>query len=310
MVQTEARFNLDHIGQVLLGLSNPHIESYSHNALPVYGQGKALGDAQFWHSVLRQCLLNSLLEKDIDSIGLIRMTEAGMDFIENPRPIVFTLDHNFEAEQKADEQREEVALAAGHDEALFALLKDLRRKVAREKNLPPYVLFQDPSLKEMATTYPTSLHDLTHVAGVGQGKAQKFGVAFVEAIQKYVVENDIVTEADVVVKSAVNRSKNKIFIIQQIDKKMMLEDIAQARGIEMRELMEEIEHICYSGTRLNLDYYLQEMVDEDKQAEIYDYFMQASTDNIAAAVQELGTDDFTEEELRLVRIKFLSEVAN
>jgi ATP-dependent DNA helicase RecQ len=310
VVQTEARFGLEHIGQVLLGLTNPHIESYGHNGLPVYGQGKELGDAQFWHSVLRQCLLNDFLEKDIDSIGLVRITDRGIDFIENPRPITLTKDHDFEEEQKADEEKEEVQQAAGHDEALFAQLKELRKQVARQKNLPPYVLFQDPSLKEMATTYPTTLHDLTHVAGVGQGKAQKFGAPFVAAIKKYVEDNDIITAEDVVVKSAVNRSKNKIFIIQQIDKKMMLEDIAQARGLDMRELMEEIEHICYSGTRLNLDYYIQDMVDEDKQDEIYDYFMNASTDNIAVALKDLGTDDFTEEELRLVRIKFISEVAN
>ncbi len=310
VVQTENRFNLNHVGQVLLGLSNPHIESYGHNALPVYGAGVALGDAQFWHTVLRQCLLNGFLEKDIDSIGLVKMADKGLDFIENPHPITLTKDHNFEAEQKADEDKLEEQQAAGHDEALFLLLKDLRRAVARKKNLPPYVLFQDPSLKEMATTYPTSLHDLTHVSGVGQGKASKFGAPFVAAIQKYVADNDIETADDVVIKSAINRSKNKIYIIQQIDKKMMLEDIASSRGIDMRELMEEIEHICYSGTRLNLDYYLPEMVDEDKQEEIYDYFMTASTDNIAVAIKALGTDEYSEEELRLVRIKFLSEVAN
>ena len=310
VVQTEARFNLNHVGQVLLGLSNPHIESYAHNALPVYGQGKALGDAQFWHSVLRQCLLNGLLEKDIDSIGLVRMTDLGLDFIGNPQSITLTRDHNFEAEQKADEDKEEVQQAAGHDEALFAQLKDLRKQVAKQKNLPPYVLFQDPSLKEMATTYPTSLNDLTHVAGVGQGKAQKFGPPFVAAIKKYVEDNNIETADDVVIKSAVNRSKIKIYIIQQVDKKTMLEDIASSKGIGMAELVEEIEHICYAGTRLNLDYYIQETVDEDKQDEIYDYFMTASTDNIAAAMQALGIDDFTEEEVRLVRVKFLSEVAN
>ncbi|WP_035567049.1 DNA helicase RecQ [Hymenobacter sp. IS2118] len=310
VVQTEARFNLTHIGQVLLGLSNPHIVSYAHNALPVYGQGKALGDAQFWHSVLRQCLLNDLLEKDIDSLGLVRITGKGIDFIENPRSITLTKDHNFDEEQKADEEKEEVQHAAGHDEALFTQLKELRKQVAKQKNLPPYVLFQDPSLKEMATTYPTTLHDLTHVSGVGQGKASKFGAPFVAAIKKHVEDNDIETAEDVVVKSAVNRSKIKIYIIQQIDKKMMLEDIASSKGIGMAELMEEIEHICYSGTRLNIGYYLNEMVEQDRQEEIYDYFMTATTDNIAVAMKELSEDDFTEEELRLVRIKFLSEVAN
>ena len=311
VVQTEARFGLDHVAQVLLGLSNPHIESYGHNGLPVYGQGKALsGDMQLWLSVLRQCLLNGLLEKDIDSIGLVHITPKGIDFIENPHAFTLTKDHDFEAEKQEEEDGEKIQQAAGHDEALFAQLKELRKQVAKQKNLPPYVLFQDPSLKEMATTYPQSLHELTHISGVGQGKAQKFGAPFVAAIKKYVEDNDIATAADVVIKSTVNRSKLKIYIIQQIDKKMDLAGIARSQGISMTDLVEEIEHICYSGTRLNLDYYIQDVVDEDKQDEIYDYFMTAQSDSIATAMNELGPDDFTEEEVRLMRIKFLSEVAN
>jgi ATP-dependent DNA helicase RecQ len=311
VVQTEARFGLDHVAQVLLGLSNPHIESYGHNGLPVYGQGKTLsGDMQLWLSVLRQCLLNGMLEKDIDSIGLIHITEKGIGFIENPHSFTLTKDHDFEAEKQEEEDVEKVQQAAGHDEALFVQLKELRKQVAKQKNLPPYVLFQDPSLKEMATTYPQSLHELTHISGVGQGKAQKFGVPFVAAIKKYVEDNDIATAADVIIKSTVNRSKLKIYIIQQIDKKMDLAGIARSQGISMADLVEEVEHICYSGTRLNLDYYIQDVVDEDKQDEIYDYFMTAATDNIAVAMNELGPDDYTEEEVRLMRIKFLSEVAN
>ncbi len=182
--------------------------------------------------------------------------------------------------------------------------------MAKEKDLPPYVLFQDPSLKEMATTFPTKQEELAHVGGVGQGKALKFGNPFLALIKKYVEENDIMTASDVVVKSAVNKSKIKIYIIQQIDKKMDLEEIASSKGIDMRELMEEIEHICYSGTKLNLDYYINGLLDEERQEEIYDYFMSASTDNIATALKELGTEDYTEEDLRLMRIKFLSEVAN
>jgi ATP-dependent DNA helicase RecQ len=311
VVQTEARFGLDHVAQVLLGLSNPHIESYGHTGLPVYGQGKALsGDMQLWLSVLRQCLLNGLLDKDIDSIGMVHITDKGIAFIENPHSFTLTKDHDFEAEKQEEEDGEKVQQAAGHDEALFVQLKELRKQVAKQKNLPPYVLFQDPSLKEMATTYPQSLHELTHISGVGQGKAQKFGAPFVAAIKKYVEDNDITTAADVIIKSTVNRSKLKIYIIQQIDKKMDLTGIARSQGISMADLVEEIEHICYSGTRLNLDYYIQDVVDEDKQDEIYDYFMTAQSDNIAVAMNELGPDDFTEEEVRLVRIKFLSEVAN
>jgi len=309
VVQTDERFGLDHIGVVLMGMNNPHVESYGHNRLPVYGQGKD-HDAQFWHSLLRQVLLSGYLEKDIENFGVVKISAKGIDFIENPHSIKLTKDHNYEEEVKEEQEQEEVQQAAGHDEALFDMLKALRKKVAQQKNLPPYVLFQDPSLKEMATTFPTKMEDLAHVSGVGQGKAQKFGQPFLDLVKKYVEDNDIMTAADVVVKSAVNKSKIKIYIIQQIDKKMDLEEIASSKGIDMRELMEEIEHICYSGTKLNLDYYINGVLDEERQDEIYDYFMTAQTDNIAVALKELGTDDYTEEDLRLMRIKFLSEVAN
>ncbi|GAB3228634.1 DNA helicase RecQ [Hymenobacter seoulensis] len=309
VVQTDERFGLDHIGTVLMGMNNPHVESYGHDKLPVYGLGKD-HDAQFWHSLLRQTLLSGYLEKDIENFGVVKIATKGINFIENPHSIKLTKDHNYEEEVKEEQEQEEVQQAAGHDEALFDMLKALRKKVAQQKNLPPYVLFQDPSLKEMATTFPTKMEDLAHVSGVGQGKAVKFGAPFLALIQKYVDENDIITAADVVVKSAVNKSKIKIYIIQQIDKKMDLEEIASSKGIDMRELMEEIEHICYAGTKLNLDYYINGVLDQDRQDEIYDYFMTSQTDNIAVALKELGTDDFTEEDLRLMRIKFLSEVAN
>ncbi|UOQ65494.1 DNA helicase RecQ [Hymenobacter volaticus] len=309
VVQTEQRFGLDHIGTVLMGMNNAHVESYGHNGLPIYGQGKD-HDAQYWHSLLRQCLIFGLLEKDIENFGVVKISEKGMDFIENPYSMKLTKDHDYDEEVKEEQEQEEVQQAAGHDEALFEMLKALRKKIAKEKELPPYVLFQDPSLKEMATTFPTKLEELAHVGGVGQGKAQKFGPPFLALIKKYVEENDIMTASDVVVKSAVNKSKIKIYIIQQIDKKMDLEEIASSKGIDMRELMEEIEHICYAGTKLNLDYYINGILDEERQEEIYDYFMSANTDNIAVALKELGTDDYTEEDLRLMRIKFLSEVAN
>ncbi|HEY8401721.1 MAG TPA: HRDC domain-containing protein, partial [Cytophagaceae bacterium] len=196
-----------------------------------------------------------------------------------------------------------------YDPALFDALKALRKKIAKEKNLPPYVIFQDPSLEEMATTYPTTKEELSHINGVGMGKVQKFGKPFLDLIAKYVEENEIVTASDVVVKSSVNKSKIKIFIIQQIDRKIELEEIAEAKDLTIQELIEEIEHICYSGTKLNLDYYINQILDEDRQEEIYQYFMQAENDSIALAIKELG-DEYSEEELRLMRIKFLSEVAN
>ncbi|MFD2516162.1 DNA helicase RecQ [Pontibacter locisalis] len=307
--QTGNRFGIDHITAVLTGLRNQYVTSYDHDKLDVFGAGKEQ-DAQFWSSVLRQVLLSEYLEKDIENFGVVKLTQKGRDFIFNPQAIQLTKDHNYEQEVKEDEEKEGSQAAAGHDEVLFDLLKSLRKKLAKEKGLPPYVLFQDPSLKEMATVYPTTKEDLAHIAGVGMGKVQKFGKPFLDLITKYVDENDIVTAADVVVKTTVNKSKIKIYIIQQVDKKVELEEIASAKGLTMPELIEEIEHICYSGTKLNLNYYINSILDEERQEEIYDYFMNASTDNIGEALKELGTDDFSEEDLRLMRIKFLSEYAN
>lgn len=307
--QTGERFSIEHNTAVLTGLRNQHVTSYEHDQLEVFGAGKAY-DAQFWSSVLRQVLLSEYLEKDIEQFGIVKLTQKGLDFIANPHPIQLTKDHDYEQEVKADEEKEETQASAGHDEVLFDLLKNLRKKLAKEKNLPPYVLFQDPSLKEMATVYPTTREELAHIAGVGMGKVQKFGKPFLDLISKYVEENDIVTAADVVVKTTVNKSKIKIYIIQQIDKKVDLEEIASSKDLTMQELIEEIEHICYSGTKLNLNYYIDNILDDERQDEIYDYFMSASTDNIAVALKELGTDDYSEEDVRLMRIKFLSEYAN
>jgi ATP-dependent DNA helicase RecQ len=189
-------------------------------------------------------------------------------------------------------------------------LKALRKKVAKEKNLPPYVIFQDPSLEEMAIVFPTTREQLGQINGVGQGKVIKFGKPFLDLISHYVEENSIETASDVVVKSCVNKSKTKIFIIQQVDRKVDLEEIAQTREISMAELIEEIEHICYSGTKLNLDYYINQMLDEERQEEIIDYFMTVESDSIKLALEELGSDEYTEEELRLMRVKFLSDFAN
>lgn len=307
--QTGERFSIEHNTAVLTGLRNQYVTSYDHDKLEVFGAGKE-HDAQFWSSVLRQVLLSEYLEKDIEQFGIVKLTQKGLDFIANPHPIQLTKDHDYEQEVKADEEKEETQASAGHDEVLFDLLKNLRKKLAKEKNLPPYVLFQDPSLKEMATVYPTTREELAHIAGVGMGKVQKFGKPFLDLIGKYVEENDIVTAADVVVKTTVNKSKIKIYIIQQIDKKVDLEEIASSKDLTMQELIEEIEHICYSGTKLNLNYYIDNILDDERQDEIYDYFMSASTDNIAVALKELGTDDYTEEDVRLMRIKFLSEYAN
>ena len=308
VVLTEQRFGIDHIAAVLVGLNNQYVVSYGHNQLEVFAKGKD-HDIQYWNSVVRQVLLSEYLEKDIENFGVLKITQKGLDFIQNPHSIQLCKDHNFD-EEVAKEERQENQTASGHDETLISMLKDLRKKTAKEKNLPPYVLFQDPSLKEMATTYPTTKEELAHIAGVGMGKVQKFGKPFLDLINKYVQENDIVTATDVVVKSAVNKSKIKIYIIQQIDKKMDLEEIASSKGITMSELIEEIEHICYSGTKLNLDYYIDNILDDDRQDEITDYFMSASSDNMAEAMKALGPDEYNEEDVRLMRVKFLSEYAN
>ncbi|MBA9076931.1 MULTISPECIES: DNA helicase RecQ [Rufibacter] len=309
VVQTNQRFGMDHLVHVLTGMKDQYVDSYSHDQLEVFGAGKEQ-DAAFWNSIIRQALLFNFLEKDIENFGTLKISEKGENFIQSPHPIKFAKDHNFDEEVQQEEEKEETQASAGHDAVLFDMLKALRKKLAKDMNLPPYVLFQDPSLKEMATTYPTTREDLAHIAGVGMGKVQKFGKPFLELIAKYVEENDIVTAADVVVKTTVNKSKLKIYVIQQIDKKMDLEEIASSKGITMPELIEEIEHICYSGTKLNLDYYINNVLDQDRQQEVIDYFMSATSDNMALAIKELGTDDYTEEDLRLMRIKFLSKYAN
>jgi len=310
-LQTEQRFGIPHLVDVLRGTENQYINSYEHHRLPVYGQGAAF-ESNYWSSLYRQIALYGFLEKDIDNYGIVRVTERGMEFVTGPYPIKLSKDHDYSniSEEDDDDKESAPQPAKAHDQALFELLKALRKKVAKEKGLPPYVIFQDPSLEEMATTYPTTREVLSQVNGVGMGKVSKFGKPFIDLITKYVEENDIETASEVVVKSAINKSKIKIFIIQQIDRKVDLDEIAESKNISMSELLEEIEHICYSGTRLNLDYYIDQLMDNDRQDEIYDYFMSAETDNIAVALNQLGEEDFSEEELRLMRIKFISEVAN
>ncbi|UTA68714.1 ATP-dependent DNA helicase RecQ [Emticicia sp. 21SJ11W-3] len=270
----------------------------------------------YWVSILRQMMVLGFIEKDIENAyGVVKLSEKGKSFIADSYPITISEDHNYENTESSDD--DDVQMNGGpsggggaFDSALFELLKALRKKIAKEKNVPPYVVFQDPSLEEMATTYPTTGQDLAQINGVGLGKVQKFGKPFLELISKYVEENEIETTQDLVVKSAVNKSKIKIYIIQQIDRKIDLDEIAESKDLTMPELIEEIEHICYSGTRLNLDYYINQVIDEEHQDEIYEYFMAAETDNIRAALKTFEGDDITEEELRLMRIKFLSEMAN
>lgn len=265
-----------------------------------------------WISFIKQVLIYDLLTKDIENYGVLHLTEKGEAYLKDSHPLTFSRDHDYEQEAITAENDEENAAigAKAYDDALFEILKNLRKKVAKEKSLPPYVIFQDPSLEEMATTYPTTQEEMAQINGVGMGKVVKFGKQFLDAIIRYVEENEIETAKEVVVKSTVNKSKIKIYIIQQVDRKIDLDLIAEQKELSMAELIEEIETICYSGTKLNLDYFINQVIEPDKQEEIYDYFMSADTDNITQALDECNIEDVSEEELRLMRIKFLSELAN
>jgi len=265
-----------------------------------------------WISFIKQMAIFGLLNKDIENYGVLKISEAGAAFLQASFPVTFYKDHDYEKEAEPTESEEDGAAlgAKAYDDALFDILKTLRKKIAKEKNLPPYVIFQDPSLEEMATTYPTTQDEMAQINGVGMGKVVKFGKPFLDVINRYVEENEIETAKEVVVKSTVNKSKIKIYIIQQVDRKIDLDLIAEQKEVSMAELIEEIETICFSGTKLNLDYYINQVIEPDKQDEIYEYFMSADTDDIAEALETCDIEDVSEEELRLMRIKFLSELAN
>lgn len=311
--QTEERFGLSHLVGVLRGSQNQYVKSYGHDKLEVFGSGSE-HDEHFWKSVLRQTMLNEYILKDIENIGVLRMSAKGEAFLKNPSSILLTRDHDFSDVDTDDDASNETPASpnAGnsYDPVLFDLLKAERKKIARDKDLPPYVIVQDPSLQEMATTYPTTAEAMANVNGIGMGKVRKFCSPFLSLIQKYVEDNDIDIEDVVVIKSSGNKSKNKIFIIQQIDRKIDLDEMAEMKGWKMSTLLDEIEMICFSGTKLNLDYYLEQVMDEDKQEDILDYFLNAESDNIDDALEEFEEEDVTEEDLRLIRIKFISEYAN
>jgi ATP-dependent DNA helicase RecQ len=306
--QTSERFGLPHLVNVIRGTEDEYVKSYGHFDLAIYGKGDT-EDADFWKAVIRQALIYQYLEKDIENIGVLKITEKGHAFLKKPHSIELARDHDFSTEVGEEESSERVIInSKSYDVKLFEMLKALRKKIAKEKDLPPYVIFQDPSLEEMATTYPTNKEELASVNGVGMGKVNKFGKEFIELIEKYVDENEIETASEVVVKSSVNKSKIKIFIIQQIDRKVDLEELAESKGLTFDELLTEMENICYSGTKLTIDYYIDEVLDDNKQEEIYDYFLNSETDSMEEALATLT--DQSEDDVRLMRIKFLSEYAN
>src|SRR5690606_7514983 len=301
------KFDDHHVINVFMGQNNQPISSYKHDLHPLFGSGKEHG-LLYWKSLMRQAVLNNFLAKDIDQYGLLILTETGKRFIENPYQIKFILNKPMEAamEEGAEDIPQQGSSAV--DTQLLQLLKDLRKKIAKQKGLPPFVIFQDPSLDEMCTHYPVTLDELKQIHGVGAGKAMKFGAQFVELIKSYVTENEIDRPQDLIIKGTANKSALKVSIIQNIDRKIGLEDIALAKGISYEDLLREVESIVNSGTKLNLSYFVDEVIDEERQDEVFDYFRSAEVDSVEAALRELGTDDYTYEEIQLMRIKFMSEL--
>ena len=302
-------FKIEHLANILAGESNAIIKSYRHDRLELFGAGKD-HSVRFWCAVIHQGLILHLLDKEIESYGLISVTGKGREFFSNPYELKLTGERDFVEGEDDDDDAPALKGGGGGDETLLAMLKDLRHDMSRKLKLQPWVIFSDASLEDMSIMYPVTEEELKNCQGVGEGKARKFGAGFLSLISKYVRENDIIRPDDFVVKSVVNKSANKVYIIQSVDRKHSLEDIADAKGLEMDELMEELEAIVYSGTKLDLNYYIEQNLDEDVVSDIYSYFMDdAESDSIAEAMKELGSG-YEEFEVRLVRLKFLCEVAN
>ena len=303
------KFKADYLINMLVGRNNALIKTYNHHKSEWFGVGSDRND-RFWGAVVRQALILGLVDKNIENYGLLSINAAGEEFVRHSHSVMIAADHEYEDGDDDDTVSPPAGKGGVADEELYAMLKDLRKQVARQMELPPFVIFQDPSLEDMSIQYPVTLDEMQNITGVGAGKARKFGKPFVELIKKYCDEKDIVRPQDMVVKSVVNKSGSKVFIIQSIDRQMDFEDIARARDMDFDELLTEIEAIVHSGTRLNVGYYVDQAVDEDKAEEIYLYFKEdAETDSLDEAIKELG-GDFTEEEIRLVRIKFMSELGN
>ncbi|MDR1130198.1 MAG: DNA helicase RecQ [Prevotellaceae bacterium] len=303
------KFKIDHIVNILTGTVNSTIKSYEHDELDLFGEGMDKS-AVFWNSIVRKALVEELIDKDIENYGLLYLTDKGRKFMEEPYPIMVTQDREFEEGDDDDNIQLGGKGGGACDEELLAMLKQECRSVAKKLNLPPFVIFQDPSLEDMATQYPVTVDELKNCQGVGEGKAKKYGKTFIALIKTYVDEKEIIRPQDMVVKSVVNKSGNKVFIIQSIDKKIDFEDICRGRDLDMTSLLDEIESIVNSGTRLNIDYYINEVLDEDKRDDIFDFFRnEAETGTLEEAIEALG-DEYEEDEIRLVRIKFMSEIAN
>ncbi|NOR75664.1 MAG: DNA helicase RecQ [Draconibacterium sp.] len=310
MLEVNEKYKADHVANILIGNRTAAIKSFKHDTLRCFGTGKD-HDERFWNAVFRQSMVAGIINKDIENYGLLKVTQKGHDFIANPTRFMLVKNHEYEEEDSSGNSHGGAPSGgASGDPQLFSILKDLRKKIAKKHDLPPFVIFQDPSLSDMSIQYPITSEELQHIQGVGQGKAKRYGKDFVALIKRYVEENEIERPEDLVVKTVANKSKLKVFIIQSIDRKISFEDIANSKGVEVKDVISEVEAIVNSGTRLNIDYYINDILDEDHQDEIFDYFREAEVDSVQDALDELGEDEYTEEDIRLIRIKFFSDLGN
>ena len=302
------KFKAEHIVDILKGNETSDVKSYQHDDLENFGSASD-EDERLLHAVIRQAMIAGFISKDIENYGLLRLNPSGKAYLKKPQPFPIVKDTDFE-----DEEEDAAARSAGGtcaaDDVLFSILKDLRKKLSKKLEVPPFVIFQDPSLEAMATSYPITMDELQNIPGVGAGKAKRYGEEFLKLIKQHVKENEIIRPEDLRVRTVANKSKLKVSIIQAIDRKIALDDIALSKGLDIFELLDEIEAIVYSGTKINIDYFLDEIMDADHISEIFEYFNSAETDRIEAALEDLGEDDYSETEVRLVRVKFLSEIGN
>lgn len=301
------KFKAEYIIDVLLGKETTDVKSYQHDELEVFGceQGS---DPRMLAAVIRQAVIAGYLDREIENFGVLKVTAKGKKYLHKPTSFKVVEDNEF----SNDEEEGPTAKSGGAcavDPELYSILKDLRKKIAKQYDLPPYVIFQDPSLEAMATTYPITMEELQNITGVGAGKAKRYGESFIKVIKTHVEENEIERPEDIRVRSVANKSKLKISIIQAIDRKIALDELANSKGLEFNELLDEVEAIVYSGTKINISYFLNEIMDDDRQEDIYEYFRESDSDDLESAFKELG-NEYTEEEIRLVRIKFLSEQGN
>ena len=306
--QLKEKFKAEHIVDVLKGNESPDVKSYQHVELENFGSASD-EDEKLLHAVIRQAMIAGYLTKDIETYGVLKMTAAGKEYLKNPTSFPIVKDTEFEDDEDEINSRNAGGTCAA-DDVLFSILKDLRKKLSKKLEVPPFVIFQDPSLEAMATSYPISMDELQNIPGVGAGKAKRYGEEFLKVIREHVKENEIIRPEDLRVRTVANKSKLKVSIIQSIDRKIALDDIALSKGLDINELLDEIEAIVYSGTKINIDYFLEEIMDPDRVDEIFEYFNTAETDKISTALDELGENDYSEAEVRLVRIKFLSELGN